>query len=311
MDIVLMCPSGLATGGTEGIHNLASTLNKVGAHAKVLYIGQGSKQKPEEFNKYECEGIEELPKNYKGAIIFPEVWGNQVIDPRYRDNIVAINWQGVDVYDWHTPKWDRCLYLKRGDTIHIANSEYAVAHLTKQGINPIKISDCLNDVFYDLTWDLANRKNTVLYNPIKIKHILLQDTVIARCNTELGIRFCPIEGLTRNEVIQTFKTHKLYIDFGYFSGRERLPREAVMCGCCIITNSMGTAGYFEDNSIYDKYKVDDVSSAMHMIGYVLSNYTSCVSDFNQYRDLLKRDKDNYIEEVRRLYNAFLNHNSGT
>lgn len=309
MDILLFCPSGLVTGGTEGIHNLARALNRVGANAKILYIGQNPEKIPKELADYGCEYLTEYPTGYKGAIIFPEVWGNQVTDPKYKDNIVAINWQGVDVYDWQTPLEVRKKYLERKNTIHIANSEYAVDHLKRQRLSPVKISDCLNDDFYDLTWELDNRKDTVLYNPVRIKHIKLQDIVMSRCTTELGIRFRPVVELTRSEVIDLFKHSKLYIDFGYFSGRERLPREAVMCGCCIVTNSMGTAGYFKDNSILDMYRADEVVPAIQAINYVLRHYMECKSDFDLYRDLLKRDKMKYLDEVRGLYNAFLNHNS--
>lgn len=305
MEIILLCPGGLATGGTEGIHNLARYLTKVGADAKILYTG--TKIQPKEFNKYNCKTIPLLPDGYKGVVILPEVWANQVLDDCYRDCTVAVNWQGVDVYDWHTPVNQRNKFLERKDVIHIVNSEYALHHIRGLGLEPIKISDCLNDDFFEPMPDIYNRKDTVLYNPVSVKMTHFQETVMARCNTELGIKFQMIEGLSRQEVIDLFRHHKLYIDFGVFSGRERLPREAVMCGCCILTSTKGTAGYFKDNSILDKYKTDDVTDAMQMIHYIIGNYNTCKTDFNMYRDLLREDKKNYISEVKELYDAILNH----
>ena len=310
MDVILLCPSGLATGGTEGIHNLACHLNKVGAEAKILYVGKGDNPQPKEYKKYGVEYITEFPVGFKGTVVFPEVWGNQVLDPKCGDCKVAINWQGVDVYDWHVPEKDRGMYLRRGDVIHIANSDYAVNHLTKLGLKPVKIADCLNDEFYDVLSEDTMRRDAVCYNPIEAKMTSFQREVMARCTNELGIKFKMVEGLDRQGVINLFKHSKLYIDFGVFSGRERLPREAVMCGCCIITSTKGTAGYFNDNSILDKYKIDDVTQAMQMIKYVLKNFKQCKPEFDLYRDKLKREKEHYIEDVRALYEIFNNH-SGT
>lgn len=308
MDVLLLCPSGLATGGTEGIHNLTCHLNKVGANAKILYIGRNrSNPQPKEYSKYGCEYLTEFPQGFKGVVVFPEVWGNQVIESKYKDCTVVINWQGVDVYDWNVPERERGLYMGRPDTVHIANSDYAMETLKKRGLNPIKIADCLNDEFYTVSIDNTDRKDVVLYNPLKLKMTHFQETVMARCNTELGIKFRMLTDYSRRELIDIFRHSKLYIDFGQFSGRERLPREAVMCGCCILTSNNGTAGYFNDNSIMEQYKPGTVIEAMWMVRQVLRNYTQCRQHFDLYRDLLKRDKEHYIDDVRGLYEIFSNH----
>jgi len=309
MDVILVCPGGLATGGTEGIHNLCHYLNKVGAHAKILYTTHKTNPQPKEYAKYECEYLTILPKDYRGVIVLPEVWGNQVLMPEYKDCTVAINWQGVDVYDWHNAPKDRNRFLERPDTIHIANSDYAIDHLRKLGIEPVKIADCLNDDFYDVPTDGFDRKNVVLYNPVSVKLTHFQEVVMSKCLNEFGIRFRPLEGYTRKELIDIFQHSKLYVDFGVFSGRERLPREAVMCGCCILTSNKGTASYHNDNGILDKYKVEDVNDAVQMVKYVLNNYNQCKPDFNAYREALREEKRNYINDVKELYNAFLNNTS--
>lgn len=306
MNIILQCPSELVTGGTEGIHNLAYHLNKVGANAWIQYVGKSDNPQPKEYKMYGVDYIKEFPKDFQGMVIFPEVWGNKVIEREYADCKVAINWQGVDVYSWHNAEKDRGLFLRRDDVVHIANSDYAMNYLTKIGLKPVKIADCLNDDFFGLTIDDTNRRDVVCYNPVGAKLTRFQETVMARCTTEYGIKFRPIEGLTRQEVINVFRHSKLYVDFGVFSGRERLPREAVMCGCCILTSTKGTAGYFNDNPILEKYKTDDVTEAMQMIKYVLKNYKQCKTDFDLYRDLLKRDKEHYTEDVRALYEVFNN-----
>lgn len=307
MKILHLCPASLATGGTEGIHNLVSHLNACGADAKILYVGKDLKHpQPTEYAKYNCEYITEFPHHFDGVVIFPEVWGNAVIKPEYKNCLTSIHWQGVDVYDWHTPKHERGLYLQSKSTVHIVASEYARVTLQSRGLTPVKISDCLNDDYFENFGVEYERTNTVLYNPVRVKMTRFQEAVMARSTTELGIKFKPIQGYTRSELIDLFRHSKLYIDFGVFSGRERLPREAVMCGCCILTSTQGTAGYYLDNPIPDKYKLEDIDEAIKAVEHVLENYEACRIDFEFYREALKQDKKNYLKEVEDLYNVIFN-----
>lgn len=308
MKILHLCPANCISGGPEGIHNFVRTLNNCGADAKILYVGDSTDPQPEQYRKYACDYLTEFPADFHGVVIFPEVWANQVVDPKYKDCITAVNWQGVDVYDWHNPPRERGKFLKNKNTIHIANSEYAMCHLRSLGLNPVKISDCLNDAFYQ-QFEQCERKDIVLYNPTPVKMTSFERIVISRCTTELGIKFEPLQNYDRDQLIDLMRHSKLYIDFGVFSGRERLPREAVMCGCCILTSHSGTAGYFEDNSIPDQYKIDDLGEAITMIKRILKEYDCCRPDFDLYRKLLTADKTNYPNEVRNVYEIFCNNSS--
>lgn len=306
MQILHVCPAGVATGGTEGIHNLVRALKMNGADAKIWYVGKSTDPQPVQYKEYGCEYVTEPPADFKGVVIFPEVFANYIIKPKCKDWTVAVNWQGVDVYDWNVPERERGLFLQRSDAIHIANSEYAVDHLYQLGIDAVKISDCLNDAYFQDFDGEFERGNVVLFNPMPIKLTDFQKIVMARCSTEYGIKFRPLIGYSQEELISIFRHSKLYIDFGVFSGRERLPREAVMCGCCILTSNKGTASYFEDNAIPDQYKMSNIDSAVKSIRTILSNYDQFKADFDYYRNALRQDKANYLDEVRHLYEILSN-----
>ena len=308
MQILCMCPSNIATGGTEGIHNLIHTLNVVGADAKILYVGNKENPQPEEYAKYKCEYLTEFPKNFDGCIIFPEIWANKVIEPEYSKCQVAVFWQGVDVYNWSTPVDKRGLFLKRDNVIHITNLQYGIQYLKSLGIEAVKVADVLNEDFFK-EYEECLRSDVVLYNPTKIKMTQFQKVVMTRLTTERGIKFMPLEGYSRQELIDIFRHHKLYIDFGVFSGRERLPREAVMCGCCIITSHTGAASYYEDVAILDKYKCHTEQEAIQTILDTLKNYDMCKEDFKQTQELLIQDRDNYLNEVEALYNEIQRYSS--
>lgn len=301
MKILHFCPSNFASGGTEGIHHLISELNKCGADAKILYVGGDIENpQPPKFKHYGCPYITEYPQGFDGIVILPEIWADWATEAIFSNCKIIVNWQGIDVYYWYTNPKNRFKFLERKDAVHITMSEYGVAHLKSLGIsNIIKLNDCINQEYLEQDIDNHKRCDIVLYNPTEIKLSQMQKDVFAKS----GFMFKPLKGYTQNELIQLFLNSKLYIDFGSFNGRERLPREAVGCGCCILTSKNGTAGYYLDNPIPDKYKITDVDEAIRMIQYVLDNYDECRKDFDSYREQMKADNAEYPEQIRKLYEA--------
>lgn len=310
MEILHLCPAKFATGGTESIHKLVHEFNQIeGVHARILYEGPDCNDpQPEEYRSYSCDYVTELPEGFKGVLIFPEIWGNRVIDPQYKDCVTAINWAGVDVYDWNNSPSQRGLFLRNKNTIHLAQLDYAMDTLTKWGIDSshlFRISDVLNDEFFR-KYAEGYRSNEVLYNPLKVKMTNFQRRVMQRCTTEYGVKFLPLIGYTRHNLAHLMRHSKLYIDFGVFSGRERLPREAAMCGCCVVTSTSGAAGYYRDVSIDGKYKFDwdQIDDAVTMIKNLLDNYSTLRSDFDQYRQSLIEDREMLPKQVRAVCKRF-------
>ena len=313
MEVLHICPANFATGGAESIHQLVQELNRNdNIYAKILYVHWDGKQcpQPKEYEHYGCPYITEFPEGFKGCVIFPEVYGNEAIEEKYKDCVVAMNWAGVDVYDWNVPEDKRGVYLQRPDMIHIARSEYAVDYLTKKGLKNIKVECTVADEFFNPYVEVV-RHDMVLYNAVVFKMTQFQKDVMQRCEEKYHIVFQPIIGLTRREVMQLMYTNKLYIDFGEFSGRERLPREACLCGCCVITSRTGAAGYFADVAVPDEYKFTEnqVEQAVDKIQYVLTNYKKCRPDFDVYRQSLEHDKQVYSEQVKELCDEILSHST--
>lgn len=288
MEILHVCPANCATGGPECIHEFVHELNKIsGIHARIWYWDiKNDPPQPEEYASYECEYVTEFPEDYDGVIIVPEIWANRVV--RYRNCTRVIYWLGVDAYAGWTPEDERGAFLKDEEIIHIAQSEYALDFLKKLGVKHIvKCTDMLNADFYE-DYEEEERSNVVLYNPAKLTPFMRE--LMASCT---GIEFRPLRGMTRAEMIDTMRHSKLYLDFGEFPGRERIPREAVLCGCCIITSKIGSAAYDED--FMHSYKFDSKSghiwAIVRKIHYVLENYEKCRKDFEWFRRMLITEKD--------------------
>ncbi|RZM22737.1 MAG: hypothetical protein EOO88_28490, partial [Pedobacter sp.] len=139
---------------------------------------------------------------------------------------------------------------------HIAHSHFSKDHLISLGIQPVaKISDYMNSVFFSRIDSSISKEDLVIYNPKKNGQYL--DAVI---QLAANIRFIPLIDMTPQEVAGWMNKSKLYIDFGYHPGQERMPREAILTNCCVITGSQGSAKYDEDVPLPAGYKFDELSA---------------------------------------------------
>lgn len=181
------------------------------------------------------------------------------------------------------------LYEVGNDIFHLYNCEYVKGKLLSFGINEENmryLCGPLEDVFFE---DTATKKinNLVLYNPAK--GLEFTKKIIAECNAKYPeITFKGLAGMNRAEFQEALKKSKLYIDFGFFPGPERIPREAVMTNCNIITSNVGAANGNIDVPIPECFKFDVTEQAIpqivEKISYLLTNYEKHISDFDIYRD---------------------------
>ena len=61
--------------------------------------------------------------------------------------------------------------------------------------------------------------------------------------------------MTEREVEDCLSQAKVYIDFGGHPGKDRIPREAALCGCCVVTGRRGAAGNDVEVPINQSYKL--------------------------------------------------------
>ena len=311
MNVLMMCPANVATGGVESIHKFAYELNKIkNMDVKIYYVNlKSSNPQPPEYAEYGIDYVTELPEGYKDVIIFPDIWANRVNDEIYKDCIKAINWAGVDVYYWNNPIETQGDFLKQKDVIHLVQMQYAKDHLMERGVKEnhiIHVSDVPNKLFYE-DYEEVPRNNLVLFNPLKVTDF--QRLVMNRAKG-MNIAFKPLEHLTREQMAQAMREAKLYIDFGVFSGRERIPREAVLSGCCVLTSRSGCAEYYEDVALDDKWKFEvsepnNVANVLNTMLDILRHYDECKNEFDSYRKSLRKDREDLPKDCKKIAKAFL------
>jgi len=308
IEILEACPANAVTGGPEAIHQFISLLNQQhGIHARVWYWDAFGDPCPAEYKKYGCEYVTRLPEDYD-VLIFPEIWASCVSD--YSRGIKCIHWLGIDAYPIRTPKEKLGAFIGDSDIVHIAQSDYAQDFLKKLGVEHLfKCTDTLNEDFYT-EYEEEERSDAILYNPAKAT--AFQHRLMAECS---DMTFKPIKGMTRAEVINAMRHAKLYLDFGEFPGRERIPREAGLCGCCLITSKIGSAAYDGDFAHDYKFESKDghIWAIKHKMQYVLDHYEEAREDFERYRQQLRddtRDVPKQVKDIARALIEILNNNSG-
>jgi len=302
MNIYIYTPQGFTTGGVELLHQLCCELNTYeDINAYIWYSDPNKAYIPEIYKKYGNEFKVTILPPMESVLIFPESWAKLLNEKRFREYTKVLYLESVDYYIKWIPKG---LYLKFPEnTIFMAQSWYAYTWLQdKTGIKALMVTDYLNDEF--LNADLSKpRKRQILYNPKKGLEVTKR--IMAELPDET---FIPIEKMTATEVKNLMEESMLYIDFGNHPGKDRIPREAAMCGCCVITNCQGSANYFEDVPIPFIYKFPDnfIHEVPKQIKLSLDNYDVVDRDFELYREMIKSEKKHFkhgvsllVDELRR------------
>ncbi len=328
------CPAGIVSGGAELLHQLVSLLRDNGKNAFIVYYGNKKHVIPDDYKNYNVimtdvvtdseYNIEILfePQFYRACLNTKSqkvLWWLSV-DNFYRcsDNYLSVldiaryNLKSgmivfaKRVYHFlfsHKNYFRHALSLKDLSKVNVVSayqSEYAQNFLQNNGFNElVALKDFIN-IEHCSSFAKENREDIILYNP---KKGLSFTKKLIRMTPDL--RWIPIENMSRKDVILLMKKAKIYVDFGFHPGKDRLPRECAMNGLCIITGKRGSAAFFEDVPIENKYKFDecisDKSMIVQTIRETLCNYETAVDDFNFYRFMISQEKAEFERQVNQLF----------
>lgn len=329
-----MAPYGGVTGGVELAHQLVDRLRDRGCNAYIVYSHWETQEisirqdVTRQYEMYNIRTTKEIVDDESNILILPEIFFEFVL--MYNRIQIGCWWMSVDnrykvcsfgdkfVFEKSNCRRARLLFnylfrgmyrdiknndallKKKGDRIlHLYQSHYAQYHLYSKGFGKIlPLSDYIN---VELIGTIKEkRKDIVLYNPLK--GIDFTNKIIKKLP---DVKFVPLRGLSRDELRTLLNTAKLYIDFGHFPGKDRLPREAAINGCCVITGTLGSSYFYEDVPIDKNYKFERSSVNLQIIvdkiKYVLKNYELCYHDFDIYRERIKNEKDVFYQEIDKLF----------
>lgn len=299
--ILVCCPGGIVTGGPELLHQLVHELRNLGHDAYVCYYPFDSAHEcPEEYVDYSAPQAKFRDQS-GDLLVLPEV--RTILARRIRNAKVAIWWLSVDNYFGHRgDSWlsDACRSItslvrnrlplgRLANRTHLVQSAYARDFLARASITSFMLTDYLSSEHFETARMISKKKDIIAYNPRKG---LRRTHRAIESNTDLS--FVPIQGMTKTQVSDLLSRAKIYIDFGNHPGKDRLPREAAMAGCCVITGIQGAAGNTEDIPIPRRYKLNDnnhdyVSEFRSLAHNILENFDEHSKHFDEYRASIRSE----------------------
>lgn len=320
-----------ATGGVELCHQLVDYLRRRGVDAYIVYMKDNkiseNQTVTEAYKCYDVKSSSMIEDEENNLLVLPEVFFDLMYD--YNRMKIGCWWMSVDnrysnaslmdklMFKPSVTKWYKLLtrYVKYPERrnknsirdfkrqnsrlYHFYQSCYAQMHLYSKGLEKvIPLTDYINVDF--VKHENAEKTDIVLYNPSK--GYKFTKKVMAKLP---DVKFVPLRNLDRQQLSELLVKAKLYIDFGHFPGKDRLPREAVISGCCVITGTEGASFFYEDMPIDSKYKIkqslSNIPAIADRIKYVLAHYDECKGDFDYYRSQVLSEKDRFIREIESFF----------
>lgn len=323
--IYIFCPEKAVSGGPDALHQLYYYLRQCSYDANLVYFFSENTQCEERFEKYDPKIIsyKEMIDSEENIIVMPESATYAL--KRYKNMRKCIWWLGYYWYDGKRPKcWVICRNMikfvlnrfKRKDArkyvyehfavkitkdmYHFCGSQYVYDILTARKfsnvemlVEPLSLDFINRGMADDLT--SANRSDLIPYNPAKPSRIMKK--LLLRSD----LRFIPIKGMPLSQVIDLFRRSKLYIDFGKFGGPERLPKESVYNGTCLLVGKRNAAVNDFDVAIPAEFKIADYNNeelVVARIKDVLTNYDAYIAKFQHFREKIDNLESNFIQAIK-------------
>lgn len=196
-------------------------------------------------------------------------------------------------------------FEKERSMVHWVQSEYARKFIRLNGVPDEQIrivGDYLNLEFLQKNRILMvnDKERWVLYNPKKGYQFTARLIQAAP-----DIKWIPLENMTLEEVHGMLSKARVYIDFGNHPGKDRIPREAAISGCCILTSKRGAAANDIDVPISSEYKFEDteenIPAIIQKIRFLLENYETETLKFEDYRHRISNERKEFTEAVEQAF----------
>jgi hypothetical protein len=282
LKLVAVCPARAVTGGPEAIHQLVHTANRLQpGSAAILYVPFTTESTVHEYRHYQCPVISrhEVPEDV--LVVLPEVWPDLAST---FNNRCALWWLSVGNFGSHGQK------NLKGIDLHLCQSKYAYDHVKNVlSFEPTMLTDWVDVVKVDTT-----RLPRVAVNPAK-------DAGMLRYFINSN-KFDVVElrGMNKLEVSTALHSSQIYVDFGNHPGRDRLPREASLAGCTVLSTYLGSACFWEDMPLPNHFKFTYFDELIDMVRKELANLDGRSKAQLGYESWVLDNQKNFEREVDSL-----------
>lgn len=317
MKYFIFCPGNLTTGGVELCHQMCAELTNYNQVSYMQYYLLQPKlehtaiidslspidlEAPSAYQKYHTVHVTDASpaQTEHSVMIFTEGY-TQVI-PIARCYKKVLWWMSIDNYLKST-HGSNIETLKSEVNLHLVQSYYALHYLTENFQIPeskiLYVSDYIGERFGSFHFPASLRRDVALYNPQKG----LADLMPFIEETP-WLHWIPLINLTEEQMAFLMQVAKIYVDFGPHPGKDRIPREAASCGCCVITNKKGSAAFSQDVPIPEKYKFSSLADAhdeiISLLSDICENFEEHNRNFDQYRAFISSERLAFSNDVKKF-----------
>lgn len=334
----------IQTGGPHSLHQLVHLLKEYGCDAAIKYFPEpiGKRYSESLYPQYDISVAEKIEDTQDNIIIVSETCTELL--KKFSHIQKCVWWLSLDFHffeyiypgskislrnrqwtSWLLPfmmgykllskvyKREPLVLIGNQDfsrAVNLYNCEYVHRYLQEHNVpnekmhylcgplEKIYMADDRNDI-------LVGKQNTIIYSPKKMDKRFFQKVKEAIEARDKKIKFIPIRNMNREQVFSTERRAKLYLDFGFFPGPERIPREAVSLYCNIITSDIGAAKNGKDVCIPDRYKFElkdeNVEIIANLAVNMVHNYEDYIGDFELYRDKVKEQIERFDGDIREIF----------
>lgn len=327
----VLYPKGVRTGGPEALHQLVHTMRHLGLDAYLVPADDTRDSAPvSEYVMYDAPErptIEDRPGN---GVIVPEIYWDRIkeldhatpylwwlsIDssPIFKEQRQLEIWERVTLSPKARIKRAMAIlsklpdrrYIKDPEIVHLAQSDYAHSFLsTRVGISASILSDYINmgDLPRVEVPGRSARTPQIAFNPAKGGEITQR--IVA--GSPKHLQWKPIVGMPRTEVVATLQNSAIYLDMGHHPGRDRMPREAAMCGALTLVANRGAGAFMGDVPIPNDHKIslqgDFIEETVIRILSMQSNLESEIQKQAFYRSIIRSSREQFVQEVSDIFVA--------
>jgi len=339
--IVVVAPSNYKSGGPESLHLLANKLKyNFGLNSYIYYFPNPYQPTKDLLEEYKLDPIFNLEDHKNLILITFESYPFINFLQKFKKAKKIIWWLSVDNFyislAYYSKKFRSKIsknLLKRSNNIfallnidakkyvqsvlsnidiHLVQTYYSFENLKFLKIPIDKIMFLTNHINKDFIYaaeqfNKTNKKNIVIFNPIKSN--VFTKKILENLNKNNNIDIIPLKEKSKYEIINILKESKVYIDFGFHPGKERLPREAALLDNCILVSKRGSAAYYEDLPIPDGYKfpMDEryIPAIVEKIKFCLFSYQIAIQDFTFFKLYVKNELNLMSHQLKRLLKTII------
>lgn len=248
LTFVIPTPGAIRTGGPEALHQLADAINRSGkARALTYYVGGKHAGVAAEYQGLYPHIEETTTLQHAGAVLILA----EIYNPA----------------DFNGPQWSaKWIWWLSAERFfpfeqfqgfgHLFQSEFARRKWQTFGLSGLMLTDYIRSQYFGQSGAHDKQKNLIAVNGSK--GVLFAASLVQTCP---DLEIVALKGMSSAQVCNTLDRAAAYVDFGWHPGRDRLPREAALRGCVVVTGVEGAANNPVDIPVAVDYKINPGNTA--------------------------------------------------